>query len=201
MQDDTTETPVVTPATDEGKTLPPSQKAKRPETETATFSLKKNAERARELGLDPAEILGLKTHIETDVNDEDSKPVTVGMLRDIQKQDAHKTAIQMAEEISDEDTRTTVKTYLSDRIKPSGDADADFKLALAAASAPKNKQILAEIERYGTPRRTASGGSMPAHIEEEFTPTAAEQTFMAPPYNMTKEKIIAARKRTAEKGQ
>ena len=199
MQDETMETNVVTPATDEGKTSAPSQETKRSEAEKAAFSLKKNAERAIELGLDPAQILGVKTHIETDSNDDDAKPVTVGMLRDIQKQDAHKTSIQLAEGIEDEETRNTVKTYLSDNIKPSGNADADFRLALAAASAAKNKQVLAEIDRYGTPKRTAAGGSMPAFIEEEFTPTSEEQRMMQPPYNLSKEKVIAARRRAADK--
>ena len=152
-------------------------------------------------GGDPAEILGVKTHIETDDQDDDSRPVTVGMLRDIQKQDAHKTAIQRAEEIEDEATRTTVKNYLSNNVKPSGDAEADFKFALSAASAEKNKQVIAEIQRYVAPKRTASGGSMTAAIEEQFTPTDQESVMMRPPYNVSKEKIIEARKRTAERQQ
>ena len=185
---------VVTPAAEA-----PSQE-KRTEAEKAAFSLKKNAERARELGVDVESVLGVKTHIETNADDEDNKPVTVGMLRDIQKKDAQKTSLQMAEDIADEETRNNVKAYLSDRIKPSGDAEADFRLALAAASAEKNKQVLAEINRYGTPKRTAAGGSMAAHIEEEFTPTAEEARLMQPPYNLSKEKIVAARKRSADKG-
>lgn len=195
MDDENTQTDSVTVTDDAGKTVAPSQESKgRTETEKAAFSLKKNAERARELGLDPAEILGVKTHIETDTNDEDSKPVTVGMLRDIQKKDAQKSALELADSIEDEDTKNTVKQYLSDNIKPSGNAEGDFKIALAAASASKNKQVLEEISRYGTPKRTAAGGSAAAHVEEEFTPTAEEQAFMRPPYSLSREKIIAARK-------
>lgn len=185
----------------DGTKKAPSQETKRTEAERAAFSLKKNAERAVELGLDPAEILGVKTHIETNVDDEDNKPVTVGMLRDIQKKDAQKTSLQMAEEIADEDTRNNVKAYLSDRIKPSGDAESDFRLALAAASAPKNKQVLEEINRYSAPKKTASGGSAPAFSEEEFIPTPEEAMFMKPPYNLSKEKIIVARKQHAEKNK
>lgn len=199
MTDDTTQVDATTAVADEGKTPAPSQESKRTEAEKAAFSLKKNAERAVELGLDPAEILGVKTHIEVDAQDDDAKPVTVGMLRDIQKQDAHKTSLQLADSIEDEETRATVKAILTDRIRPSGDGEADFKLALSAASAEKNKQVLAEVNRYAPPKRTASGGSMPAHVDAEFVPTSEEIMFMQPPYNLTKEKVIAARKKQADK--
>jgi hypothetical protein len=172
----------------------PSQGSKYTEKEKATHALKANAERARELGLDPADILGTKTHIETDQGDDDAKPVTVGMLRDIQKKDAQNTAVQMADTITDQETRDLVKQYLADRIKPSGDADADFRLALAAASAAKNKQVREMVERHVPAKRTAAGGSSPARTDEEFVPTTDEQMFMKHPYNLTKEKIIAARK-------
>lgn len=192
-----TETPEVI-----AKSSAPSQeKPKRDEKDTAAYNLRRNAERARELGLDPGEILGVKTHIETDSNDEDSKPVTVGMLRDIQKQDAHKTALQRAEEIVDEETRAAVKDILTTRVKPSGDSEEDFRFALSAANAGKNTQIIKEVQRYVVPKRTAAGGSMPAHIEEEFTPTAEENRFMQPPYNISKEKIIAARRQAADKNR
>lgn len=179
----------------------PSQESKKTERQKLTNTLIGISNRAKEIGIDPAEVLGLKTHIETDTDDEDDKPVTVGMLRDIQKKDAQTTAIQLADEIADEQTRATVKTYLSDRIRPSGNAEEDFKLALAAASAEKNKEIRAHISSIVPPKRTAAGGSAPARVEEEFTPTAEESRFMQPPYNLSKEKVIAARKRATEKGQ
>ncbi len=179
----------------------PSHESKRTEAEKAAFTLKKNAERAIELGLNPSEILGTKTHIEVDKSAEDSQPVTVGMLRDIQKKDASKTALQMADEVGDEEIKAATKQYLSENIIPSGDAEKDFKLALAAASATKNATIVQELNRYGVPKRTAAGGSAGARVEEEFTPTAQEQIFMQPPYNLSKEKIIAARKKAAEKGE
>lgn len=173
------------------------QKPKRSEAETTAFNLKKQAEKAKELGLDPAEILGVRTHIEVDASEDDDKPVTVGMLRTIQKQEAQKTAMQFAEDIADNATKETVKQYLANNIVPSGDAEADFKLALAAASANKNKEVLQEINRYGAPKRAVSGGSMPATVEEQFVPSAQEQVFMSPPYNLSKEKILEARKKAA----
>lgn len=181
------------------KAKAPSQDSKRTEKEKAEFSLKKTAERVKELGGDPELVLGTKTHIKTDDADEDDKPVTVGMLREIQKKDATKTAIEMADEITDEDTKATVKQYLSDNIKPSGNAESDFKIALAAASASKNKQVLEEMDRFRNPKKTAAGGSMGARVEEQFTPTAEEQWHMQS-FGLTKEQVLEARKKTAQKG-
>lgn len=194
-----TEVAAPTVEADAGKTAAPSQEPKRTEAEKAAFSLRKNAERAKELGLDPAEILGVKTHIETDPEHEDDKPVTVGMLRDMQKADAKKTALQLATEIPDEDTRTAVIDALNTRLAPSGNPEDDFRFALGAVSASKNKQVIEELNRYTPPKRTAAGGSMPAHVEEVFTPTQEELTFMGAPYNMTQEQVIAARKAAANK--
>ena len=142
----------------------------------------------KELGEDPATLLGIED------DNEDSRPVTVGMLKEIEVKNASKSALEMAEGIQDEETRTQVKQFLSDRIRPSGKAEDDFKFALSAASASKNKLILEEVARATTPKRTASGGSQAASVEEEFVPTAQELIFMQPPYNLSKEKIIAARK-------
>lgn len=202
MEEDTnTEQSSTVEVTEQKVAQAPSQETKRTEAEKAAFSLRKNAERAQELGLDPAEILGVKTHISTNDEDEDSKPVTVGMLRDIQKQDARQSALQMADDIADEDTRTAVKDALSKRVAPSGNAEDDFRFALGAVSASKNTQIIQELNRYAPPKRTAAGGSMPAYVEEEFVPTAEEQVFMRPPYNVSKEKIIEARRAHADKQQ
>lgn len=198
MEDEETQVDDSTVESDEGKTSAPSQE-KRTEKEKAAYSLKKTAERLKELGGDPAEVLGTKTHIDVDEEQPNEKPLTVGMYRDMIKQDAHKTALQYAEDLQDADTKATVKSYLSDRLKPSGDPEADFRLALAAASAEKNKQVIAELNRAVPPKRTASGGSMPAFIEDEFTPTSEEAVMMRPPYNVSKDKIIAARKKTAER--
>jgi hypothetical protein len=178
-----------------------SQKPQRTEKEKAAFSLRSTAERLKELGGDPAEILGLQSHIETNVDDEDEKPVTVGMLRDIQKKDAQKTALQLADSIEDEDDKAQVKEYLSKRIVPSGDAEADFRLAFGAVRSSKNKQILEEVNRRSQPRVTAAGGSRPAQTETDFVPTPEEARMMQRPYSLTKEKIIAARRRAEENQQ
>lgn len=181
------------PATEEKEPQAPSQE-KRTEAEKAAFTLRKTAERVKELGLDPNEILDLNRG----ESDEDDKPVTLGMLKQIQMQDARKSALQLAEEITDEETRTAVKQALETRVTPSGNPEEDFRFALAAVSAPKNKQVMEMITNYVPPKRVVTGGSMPAHIEEEFTPTEEERYHMTH-FGLTKEKVIAARKRDAER--
>lgn len=184
----------------EKSSAPSQEKPKRDEKDTTAYNLRKQADRARELGLDPAEILGVKSTIKLGEEDEDSKQVTVGMLREISRTEAQKTALARAEEITDAETREAVKKVITTQLRPSEDHEGTLRTALSLVNAEKNKQVLAEVNRYSTPKRTGAGGSMPATIEEEFKPTAEEQRMMQPPYNLSKEKIIAARKRTADRG-
>ncbi len=200
MADETKEIEVTTPVADEGKTSAPSQESKRTEKEKAEFSLKKNAERLKELGGDPEATLGVQKHLPIDETLDDDKPMTVGMYRDVQKKDATKTALQLADDIQDADRKQAVKDYLTHNIVPSGNAQKDFSIALGAASALKNKEVVEEITRYQSARKTASGGTTPAPHSEEFKPTADEARMMAKPYNLSKEKIIEARKRAEAKG-
>lgn len=174
----------IVPATqtgDEGKD--PSQRKERTPEEIAAYNLKKKADEAKALGLDPKKVLG--------VEPEDEVPA---WYKEEKAKEAQKTSMQLADGIADEDTREKVKDYLQNRVKPSGNPEEDFRLALGAASATKNKQVLEEISRYTTPRVVAAGGSQPAKVEEEFVPTAEEAVMMGKPYFLSKEKIIAARK-------
>lgn len=191
---------VVTPTTDAGKTAEPSQEPKkeRTEQEKAAFTLKKNAERLTELGGDPANVLGIKPKLNVDASLSDETPLTVGALRTIQKQDAKKTALQMASEIEDDDERTGVEAILN-RLEPSGDPSKDLALARGAVTSERTKQIAEDVARKSNPNRTAAGGSVPANREEVFEPTPQEQVFMGRPYNMSKEKIVAARKEAEAK--
>lgn len=208
MEDETQADDSVTAADDTGKTVDaPSQdpvkveldkettRSTRTEAEKAAFSLRKNAERAKELGIDPAEILGLKQ--DTYPEDEDA-PVTVGMLRKMETEKAHTTAIQMADDIQDENERKLVKQLLETRIKPSGDAEADLRLALGYVNSVRNGQMADMVLRRTDPKRTAAGGSASVKVEEQFTPTADEARMMQPPYNLSKEKIQEARKKAEE---
>jgi hypothetical protein len=170
----------------------PSQSVERTPREKAEYNLRKRAEEAKALGVDPAEVLGIQKP--TQVNDElpDDKPLTIKDLRDLQKQDARKTAMQMAEDIADSTERDAILSELR-FIVPSGDADADFRRAQASANAERNALVATEAARKGETRRTAAGGSAGIHVEDEFVPTAEESRMMKPPYNLSKEKIIASR--------
>lgn len=163
------------------------------EAEKAAFTLKKNAERAKELGIDPLEVLGGKPS-EDDDDAEDDKPVTVGMLKKKELNDATKTAIQIAsEQITDEFERELTEHHITHTIKPSGNAQTDFNNARALVNSVKNKQIAEEIARKTNAKTHNSGAGAPAKNEKIFEPTAEEQSYMKPPFNLTKEDIIKNR--------
>ncbi len=171
----------------------PSQKNERSEKEKAEFTLRKNAERLAELGGDPAETLNIRPQINLNDELDDDKPLTVKDFRELQKKDAHKTSLQLAEELPDNE-RDEVKTLLENRITPSGNAEEDLKLARAAVNAIHNAQIAELISNRVSPKKTAAGGSADSKIGDEFIPTPDEVRFMQPPYNLTKEQVLAARK-------
>lgn len=174
----------VTQTGDEGKTPEPSQVNTRTPEEIAAYNLKKKAEDVKALGLDPKKVLGVES------NDE-----VPAWYKQEKAKEAQQTALQMAEKIVDTDTKDKVREYLQGRIVPSGNPEQDFRDALGLASSGKNKQIIEEISRYTVPRVVVSGGEIPSKTSEEFIPTDEERVFMAPPYNMSKEKIIEVRKK------
>ena len=168
------------------------QKTGRTELEKAQFSLKKNAERLKELGGDPNSVLGIE-HVE-EANDEDDQPVTVGMLKKLQQQNASKTAIQQAEEITNETERELVKYHLNNSIKSTGSPTEDLKLARALVNAVKNSQIIEEVARKSAPKTHSNASGAPAKdtsVEGELT--ADELAFTKKPFNMSKESILKLR--------
>lgn len=172
---------------DEGKTPEPSQpirKDERTPEEIAAYNLQKKAEDAKALGLDPKKILGVEPETEVPA-----------WYKQEKAKEAQQTALQMADSVADAETKEKVKELLKSRIVPSGNPEQDFRDALGLASSGKNKQIIEEISRYTAPRTVATGGNIPPKFEEEFLPTEQERIFMAPPYNVSKEKIIEARKK------
>ena len=171
------------------------QKVGRTEIEKAQYSLKKNAERVRELGGDPNAILGIdieKEIIESD--DEDDQPITRGEFKKLMVQGATKTALQLADEIKDETERELVKYYLENRIAPSGNPQEDLRDAKRIANSVKNEQIVQEVSRKTTPKTYSNSSGAPAKHEEEVVLTPDEQSMMRPPFNLTKEQILGARK-------
>lgn len=193
---ETEEKVVATETTEEtkGSEAPSQEKPKRSEAETTAYNLKRQAEKARELGLDPADVLGIKPKLEIDSSVSDDEPLTVGKLRELNKRNALDEAISLADSIEDETERDAVREMLKTRIVPSGNAQADFSLARAAISSTRNSRIAEEIARKKAPTRTAAGGSVAEPPKDDFEPTPEEAIFMRPPYNLSKEKILAKRK-------
>lgn len=168
------------------------KKTSRTEPEKAAFTLKKNAERVRELGLDPKQILGIKD----DVEDEDDAPVTVGMLKKIQQESTVKTALQLAEEIQIPVERELVKYHIENTIKSTGNPSEDLRLARAIVNSAKNSQIIEEAQRkVGAKTHSSSSGAPSNSEEKEPELTQDELAFMRPPFNLTKEQVIKSRKK------
>ncbi len=177
------------------KELEAERAKKRTEKEKAEFTIKKNAERLRSLGGDPAAALGISAGADDGDDEDDSKPMTRGEFKKMKQEEASQTAIQLAEAIEDPKERELTITYLRDRIKPSGNPQEDLKFARQAVNAVKSGQIIEEAGRRIAPKTHSSGGGAPGSGEGdgEFVATAEEAGFMRPPFNMTKEQIIAQR--------
>lgn len=170
------------------------QKKGRTEVEKAAFTLKKNAERLKELGGDPNTILGIEK--ETTETDEDDTIVTVGMLKKLQQQDTAKTALEQADEIKNETERELVRYHLENTIKSTGNPTEDLKLARALVNAVKNTQIMEEANRKPPVKTHSSGSGVDAintEVKGELTPT--EIQFMGAPFNLTREQILKARQK------
>lgn len=127
------------------------------------------------------------------LGDDPTRPVTFGDLQRIEARKATQTAVEMADAITDSAAKDAVKAALK-RVVPSGDFSKDFTDAVAIANREKNNKILEEISRRGVPQQHRSGPGAPARSEgQAFEATAEEARYMKPPFNLTKEQIIAAR--------
>lgn len=126
--------------------------------------------------------------------EDDDAPVTVGMLKAKEKEAVEKTALQLADDIEDETERKLVKHYLSENIR-AGTPQESIRLARAVVNSLKNSQIAQEVTRKQEAQRHSSGSGAPAKQEDTSELTPEEEVFARPPYNLSKEKIIAARKR------
>lgn len=189
-KEDVTPAPEQDPLKDE---LERVQKTGKTEAEKAAFSLKKNAERAKELGVDVDEVLGRTKPTVTD--EDDDKPITRGDLKRIQQEQASKTALQLADEIQTESERELTKYHLQNSIRSTGNPSEDLKLARAIVNQSKNAKILEELDRKADAKRHSNGSGVDAkntEIQGELTPQ--EMQFMQKPFNMTKEQILKARK-------
>lgn len=162
------------------------------ESEKATFNLKKNAQRAKELGVDPLAVIN-ELNIDTPEDMSDDTPVTVGMLKKKGVEDASKKALTLADDITDENERELVKHHLENTIKPSGDPQEDLRKARAIVNDVKNTQIATDALRKTAAKTHNSAAGAPAKTDQIVEFTAEELGFMRPPFNLSKEAVLAAR--------
>ena len=168
-------------------------KTGRTEKEKAEFTLRKTAERVKALGGDPTSILGINEDPKPNDEDDD-KPLTIGMYKKIQQEGATKTAFQLADEIQNETEKELVKYHLENSIKSTGNPDEDLKLARALTNAVKNSQIIEESARKTPPKTFSNSSGVEAKkIENTGELEPHELPFLGKPFNMTKEAIIKDR--------
>ncbi len=106
--------------------------------------------------------------------DDDDKPLTKRDLKNIQRDEAKKTALSMANEIEDETDRSKVIEVLETRILPSGNPEKDLQLAKDAVFSEKNRQVAAATAKNGRPSTQRSGGGAPPKTEDTFVATDNE---------------------------
>jgi len=170
-------------------------KTGRTEKEKAEFTLKKNAERVKELGGDPTSILGIERETKEEIDNEDDAPMTVGMYKKIQQQSATKTALQLASEIENETERELTKYHLENTIKSTGNPTEDLRLARSLVNAVKNTQILEEATRKVAPKTHSSASSAPLKHEDENDVVLTTQELQLMKFGgLTKEDVLKSRK-------
>ena len=129
----------------------------------------------------------------------DDEVLTVGKMKELERQKSQQTALELANNLEDSTERDAVKVYLSTRLIPSGNAQEDLRLALTIVHSERNGQIAQEVARKTAPKQHPTGGGAPARKPDaEFVPTPEELRFMAPPFNMTKDHVLAARARAGQ---
>lgn len=135
---------------------------------------------------------------ELDSEEDDTRPVTVGDLKNMKREEVRETAIELAGSIADEDERNQVIEMLSDRIVPSSDPAKDLEVARAAVNSLRNQRILEEQARKTPPVSHGNAPAAPGITQDVFVPTPEETVFMQPPYNLSKEDIVGARQKAQQ---
>lgn len=157
------------------------------------FTKRRIEDQLKELGEDVVED-------DEEIEDEDdNKPVTVGMLKKIERQTSVKTALQLADSISNEVERELVKHHIQNTIRSSGNAQEDLSMAQAIVNVVKNRKIIEETQRKPITKTHSSSSGAPAKGEGETIEfTQSEKKLMGKPFNVTPAQIIAARKASGQ---
>ena len=126
----------------------------------------------------------------TPEDDSEEDEVPEWFTKHQQKQVAE-TELQKADRIENETERELVKHYISSK-------NLTVEEARTIVNVKKNAKIAEMAGQKPQPRKAvSSGGGSGDFKEEEPEFTALEQKMMRPPFNMTKEKILATRKKTS----
>lgn len=158
----------------------------RSELEKAIFKRNQIDKHIRELKGDTDE--------DTDLDNDEDTPVTIGMLKKMQSETATKTALQLADDISDEVEKELVKYHIENTIRSTGNPAEDLKLSRAIVNSVKNTQIAEMVANKSTAKTHSNSSSAPANHTEKVELTAEEILFTRPPFNMTPEQVLKARK-------
>jgi len=127
------------------------------------------------------------------VVEDDSVPVTRAELKSFLAEKTQESALELAQGLVDENERKLTIHHLQNTIRSTGDAEKDFALALSLTNAVKNGQLAQESARAVRPRTVASAPSAPPKEKSNEELTSDEQKMMGPPFNLSKEQILAAR--------
>ena len=164
------------------------QGKQRTKAEKLLYSKKRIEEQLKELGVDDEPVV-----------EDDEQPLTRGEFKKMQAQEAQKTALQIADEIPNQTERELVKYHLENTIHSTGNPQQDLSFARSIVNDAKNRQILEEQQRKGQASSQSSGSGAPVRHEAPTELTIEEQGMMRPPWNLTKEQVIAARTGTGAK--
>jgi len=107
-------------------------------------------------------------------DEDDDKPLTRGDLKRLERDRSKKTALDMANEISDEDERSRVTEALETRIVSTGNPQKDLQTARDLANSERNRQIAEESNRKRDASKRNSGGGAPPREEDQFIATDDE---------------------------
>lgn len=158
------------------------------EAQQAAYNLQQNAKRAQELGIDPADVLGIKPKAPA------GTPMTVEMYEELQQKTASQSALQLADaSIDDPKELELTKIYLENKVKPSGNAAEDLRTARLMVNAVKHAQI-AEHASSAIPAKThVSSPGAPATQKKADEELTKEEIQTMNAFKLTKEQVLASR--------
>lgn len=159
------------------------QRKGRTKAEKLLYTKKRVDEQLKELGIE-----------DETMEDEDDKPLTVGDFKKMQAQTATKTALELANEVTNETERELLKYHLENTIRSTGNPQEDFKLAQGLVNAVKNQQVLEEQLRKPATKTHPTGSGAPLKDKKEDEFTTEELAYMKHPFNLTKEQVLKARR-------